>query len=345
MPRAEQTLNDLGWLERILLVLAFGPEPKNWSPFAHRLTEWRFWEQPDGEKIVVFKHNRLLTSEQKLGATPYPQSVAIDPKTKGRYPIDTSADAITHSSRIWNGTYSGEPLQMGRVDKITGQEMFRPVSYGYAEYGVHKNVPAPGVPLPASFTYEHCGGPNIASDRHVIIVEPRSGAVHELIMFDDEAHDSAFSNQALGWGKWMDGVLIAGESSTATNTAIHTRLWDRTSRERGGHELGLVLGDYVGADGTLVEGPRAGDRYYLPAESPAYKAMVALGGECKAVAESANIYGLLIVDRNGYIDSPSNTVPGTKMKSPGIGIQWGAWQRDTNLDKLNIPVNQLWKVS
>ncbi len=331
MPRAQQTLDDVGWLERTLLRLFFGGAPWAWSPQAHKMTGWRFWAQPDGEVLPLYK-DRDEVADVEFADQPYPESVAIDPNTKARYPIDTTDDAICYSVDLWMGTYNGEPVQVGHPGR------YRTVTYGYAEYGVHKIAPA--VPVPVGDVL-HCGDPNIASDRHAIILDPNTGEVHELIQYDEHAPDTAVTNQALGWGKWKDGRLVEGESSTATNTAIHTRLWDRTSADQGGHELGFVLGDYVGADGTLVEGPHAGDWYYLPSSSESYRAMVALGGECAAVARAANKYGLRLVDRSGYADVSGNLVPGRKMKMPAIGIQWGAWARSTNLGRLEIAVHDL----
>lgn len=342
MPRANTDFNSLPWWDwrKISNGILWGFDVNNWSALAHKMTKWEYWPQPDGEKITLFKIKTKVSEVPAASTVPW-QEAAHRNRDGERVTIPAlSAGIIGYFTGLWEGTYGGEPVQMGARDK-SNVPMYRAATYGYAEYGDHFMVPDPGLPLPASGRYEHCGGPNIASDRHVNIVDPASGNVHELIQFDDTAPDTPISNQALAWGLWSpDGKLLRGTASTATGTSITSMLWDRTSRERGGHRLGLVTADYVGADGTLTEGPIAGEIYYLPRDSASYKAMKALGGECAAIADALADYGCLLCDRNGYGDSDNRT-PGKLPKAPAVGIQWGAWARNTNLDKLRIPLSEL----
>lgn len=340
MPRANTDFNSLPFFTKLGLGILFGFDPNSWSPWAHKVTKWEYWPQPDGEKIELYKVRTKVSEIPSSSTTPWQEAAHLNSQGERVTVPALAAGAIGYFVGLWEGTYGGEPIQMGARDK-NNTPMYRQVTYGYAEYGDHFHVPSPGLPLPASGRYEHCGGPNVASDRHVSIVDPASGCVHELIQFDDAAPDTAFSNQALAWGLWgQDGRLLMGTASTATGTSITSMLWDRTSRERGGHRLGLVTADYVGADGTLTEGPLAGEIYYLSRDSASYKAMKALGGECAAIADALADFGCLLCDRSGYEDSDNKT-PGKKPKAPAIGIQWGSWSRNTNLDKLRIPLSEL----
>lgn len=341
MPRANTDFNSLPWYDwrKISNGILWGFDVNYWSPLAHKMTKWEYWPQPDGERIELFKVRTKVSEIPSSSTVPWQESAYRNAQGERVVVPDMATGVVAYFTGLWEGTYLGEPVQMGAKDK-NNMPMYRPATYGYAEYGDHFQVPSPGLPLPASGRYEHCGGPNIASDRHVNIVDPVDGSVHELIQFDDTVADTPLNNQALMWGQWKDGKLLRGNASTATGTSITSMLWDRTSKDRGGHRLGLVTADYKGADGTLTEGPVAGEIYYLPRDSASYKAMKALGGECAAIADALADFGCLLCDRNGYADSDNRT-PGKKPKAPAVGIQWGAWARNTNLDKLRIAVSDL----
>jgi len=334
MPVANKDFGAEPFWTRFFLSMFYGGNPDYWSETAHRNTGWEFWKQPDGEMVPVWKDRTLVGASIK-DSFEFPTSTFVDIATNKSYVVDTTKDVFKHSSSLWMGSYNGEPMQYAKVEN--GILITRSVSYGYPWF---QNQYA-NVPLPASGRYEHCGGPNVASDRHVCIFDPVTREVHELIQFDEHAPDTPVTNQALGWGVWKDGVLVEGDSVTATETAISSVIWDRNSRNAP-HRLGMVLSDYVGADGTLTNGPEAGGIFYLPSESESYKAMFALGGECAALAKAASDYGIKLFDRSGYgSETINNGAPVRKTKTPTIVTQWGAWNRTTNLDKLHIRLHDL----
>lgn len=332
MPRANRTLDQDNWLTRMWLTFLYGPNTWAWSEFAHRATNWEYWLQPDGEVVPLWK-NREKLNHNLIKSVQFPTSMATNSLTKEVYQIQTKNDAITWSTKLWMGSYNGEPVQMAKIEN--GKSVLRSVSHGYSwnqnQYAM--------VPVPESGVYLHCGDPNVANDRHSAIYDPSTGYVHELIQFDDKAPDTPFTNQALGWGMFKNGSLLDGDSVTATGNSITAHLWDRTSFTNP-HKIGFTLGDYQGADGTLTSGPQAGGTFFLSDKSESYQEMVRIGGECAAIAKAAHAHGLLLIDRSGYTDS-SNSNPGTKMVSPSINIQYGAWMRSTNLDQLKIKVHDL----
>ena len=335
MPTANKVLQNEPFMTRFWLTLLYGPNPDFWSEFAHRATGWEYWKQPDGELVPMWKDRTKLPILSKT--EPYPSSYGINANTKERYLIKTEHHTIGAAMGLWQGTYGGEPVQMAKVEN--GKTVFRSVSYGYSwNQDLYAQVPVTQNPV------QHCGGPNVASDRHVCIYDPNSGEMHELIQYDEVVGDTIFNNQALGWVKFKDGKKIAGTNATASGESITGMMWDRDSR-LDLHRLGLILGDYVGADGSLESGPKINDIYVLPADSPSYKAMVKLGGECAAIAVAANTYGLKVVDRSGYDDPGStHTAPGKNMRAPGLWIQWGSWYRTTNINSLNIKLHELRRI-
>lgn len=325
---AQQTLESQNFLTRAFLTLFFGPDPKLWSEAAHKFTKWVYWDQPDGEAVTCWKDRSLSVQRGFLSKmVPWPKAFGKRNGVEVEVAIDQQRLGFT--TDIWEGTYQGEPIQMGTTK-------MRPISYGYISFGVKKFAE---IPFPASGKYIHCGDPNIASDRHVMVVHPVTGEVYEAIQFDENAPENPLTNKALGFTRWKDGGQVEGGTSNATNSPMHGFLWGFNSAANP-HSLGLVLPDYVGADGTLTQGPAAGDWGFLPAESESYKAMVALGGECEAIAKAANKHGFKIVDRSGYLDAP-NTVVGTKLRPSIFWIQWGSYWRKTNIAKLNIPLTDL----
>lgn len=335
MPAAQKKLENEPFWTRLWLTMLWGGNTAYWSPLAHRNTGWEFWVQPDGENVPMWKLRRSV-DEATVNSVPYQNSIATNPNTKEQYKLPTESHVLAHSSSIWAGTYNGEPVQSAKVEN--GRTVFRSVSYGYPwQQNKYARVPVTKDPV------LHCGDPNWASDRHANIYDPSTGDMHELISYDENVADTPVSNQALGWGRWNNGVLVEGEAATATGNSITSTLWDRDSITDP-HTLGFVTFDYEGADGTPgFKGPVAGALYFLPTNSPSYKAMYALGGECRAVVQAMNKHGVLLQDRSGYgyDDAPDNTAPGKAAKTPGLGIQWGAWTRTTNLHLLKVSVHDL----
>lgn len=326
MPVANKTLDQDPFFTRLLLSIIHGSNPDYWSELSHKVTGWEYWKQPDGESLALPKNK--VTVDRNSKTSPYPKSVLKSP-TGVDYIVDTTKDAIRYSSKIWMGTYRGEPVQIANV--VSGKVVTRSVSYGYHwNQDLYAEVPVVAGRL------EHCGGPNVSSDRHVCIYDPVNGVVHELCQYDEFATDTPVTNQALSWAKFRNGKMIEGTAVTATSESITYHMWDRNSRASGGHRLGFIVGDYVGADGTLTSGPKAGGLLVLPKESESYRKMTALGGECAAVVDALSVFGARIVDRSGYSDSAQ-----TRMKAPDIWTQWGSWTRTTNLDLLNILVHDL----
>lgn len=335
MPTANKDLESEPFFTKFFLRLMYGANPDYWSEFAHKSTGWEYWKQPDGEELPIWKDRTTIPLLFK--SEPLPKSVATNPTTKIDYNIPTEDDILVAGLGLWQGTYGGEPVQIAKVEN--GKTVYRSVSYGYQwSQDLYAQVPV------TKNRVEHCGGPNVASDRHVCIYDPIADEMHELIQYDEAITDTIFTNQALGWVKFKNGKKIDGTTVTASGESITGKMWDRNSHVYP-HRLGLILGDYVGGDGTLTSGPAINDLLYLPNDSDSYKSMVKLGGECAAIAKTANTHGLKIVDRSGYSDpGATNTTPGKRPKAPSIWIQWGAWYRTTNINSLKIRLHDLRRV-
>lgn len=248
---------------------------------------------------------------------------------------------ITWESRITSDHtvgYRGKPQADGVMTGLPmqwGVSTLRSVTWGWAKYGqIGANDPKfkGKIPHPKSGWYWLTGTPVPMFDRGAIVREPHltKKIFHELVQFDPFQAENYISNQALTWGKFEDMVLVDGKASSATNTPIHPYVWTPWSKENP-HRMSLVVDDYIGADGELAEGGPgviAGSLVMLDPNSKSYKDMVALGGECEAIARAAATMGCLVADR--MVGS------GATAKDPAIRIQPGSQWGTTNISKLKI---------
>lgn len=223
-----------------------------------------------------------------------------------------------------SGVAAGTPMQLGT-------DVFRTVWWG-GGYGKSEQFRAT-IPKPRLGRYWVTGYPVPMFDRRCIIAG-NDGSVHELIQFDQDAPKRApgLPQQALGYGRWRDGVLVEGRTITASDLPGHMYVWGPGSAAAP-HQQGLVVADYQGGkDGQLTRGPVCGAWYALDPLSESYRQMIALGGECAARARALAELGCRITDRNGGSGGPN------------LLTQAGAWTAATNLHLFRVPLSDLRRV-
>lgn len=276
---------------------------------ADKLTNYQYWTIPLAENIDPPRIRVRVSPDGPINWESEVVDLYVD--FRGRPMAD--------------GTMTGNTAQLGTAT-------FRSLTWGYAIWGqIGATNPEykTRIPRPLSGWYWITGHPRPAYDEGCIIKEPHptQTIIHELVQFDPNQPENIFSNQALTWGKWVDGQLVEGKSSSATGGCISTYLWTPWSRENP-HRLSMVVWDYIGADGTYVDkGVEAGRIVMLDPNSDSYKNMVALGGECAAIAKAAAEYGVLVADRRVGVTTPG---------SASFRIQPGAQWSSTNLSQLKI---------
>lgn len=308
----------------------FGADPDKWELWKHKATGWQYWYAPFCEMVDVPK-DRLRVDPSTTLPFPMPRAVLPD-GTVREFP--QMAEQIMTPGNVFgaspDGVGGGRPMQNGTTD-------MRPLSWGYKEWGRREET---AIPKPVSGWYWTEGHPNPYFDRHGIVVAT-NGDVHEMIQLDPNApFDSAFVNQALSWGAWRDKQLMAGRPVTAAGLPMHPYVWTPWSKNDP-HRMSIVVGDYVGGDGTLSEGLRCGDIVQLDNASPSYAAMRSLGGECQAVAEALVTYGAVVMDRNGYTDISGNSKTGTNLNRPSIKVQTSRHWVTSNIRSLKIRLGDL----
>lgn len=281
---------------------------------ADRMTNYQFWTIPPAEDVDP---PRIRTQVVPNGP------IVWEPAITDQYVINYRGKPQT------DGVMTGTPMQWGLIEK------FRSVTWGWAKYGeigARDLKFKAKIPNPKTGWYWITGTPLPMYDRGAIIREPHQTkrVFHELVQFDPNQVENYISNQALTWGKFEDGVLVAGRHSSATNTPIHPYVWTPTSKDNP-HRTSIVVDNYKGADGDLnPDGPGviAGSIVMLDPSSPSYKEMIALGGECAAIAEAAATMGCVVADR----------IMGdhTVAKYPAMRIQPGAQWAKTNINQLKI---------
>lgn len=302
----------------------FGSNPDRWEDWKHRATNYQYWTPPYCEMVTVPKCRIRIDPAASI---PFPEARAVlsDGSIRVVAMADLEATAGNVTGASPEGVGGGRPMQ-------EGTEIMRRLSWGYREWGQRNETE---IPMPKSGWYWSEGYPNPYFDRHCAVVAP-NGEVHEMIQLDPNApFGSSLVNQALGWGKWRDQELIDGRPVTAVGAPMHPYVWTPWSRQDP-HRLSLVVGDYVGADGTLSEGLPAGAVVMLDNASPSYFAMRSLGGECAAVAEALVTYGALVIDRNGYTDVAGNAKTGTTMSKPALHVQPSRHWVGSNIRSLKI---------
>jgi hypothetical protein len=276
---------------------------------ADRLTNYKYWTIPMAENIDPPRVRDRVSPDGRINWEPEVVDLYVD--FRGRPMSD--------------GVMTGNAAQLGA-------STFRSLTWGWAIWGQIGALDPKyktKIPLPKRGWYWITGHPVPSYDKGCIITEPHptQKIIHELVQFDPSQPENAISNQALAWGKWVDGELVAGESSSATGGSISTYLWTPWSKENP-HRISIVVWDYIGADGTYVDkGVEAGRLIMLDPNSESYKNMVALGGECAAIAKAAAEFGVLVADRRVGVTTPQG---GSFRIQPG-----GQWQ-STNLSQLKI---------
>jgi hypothetical protein len=278
---------------------------------ADKLTKYQYWTIPMAENID-------------------PPRIRDRVSPDGPINWETGAEdfIIDHRSTVMkDGVLTGIPAQWGTTQ-------MRSLTWGYAiwgQIGALRPEYKTRIPRPASGWYWVTGHPVPSFDEGCIVREPHATQtiIHELIQFDPFAQENIATNQALGWGKWVDGVLVEGRSVSATRDSVSKYLWTPWSSQNP-HRLSMVVWNYIGADGDLVdEGVEAGRVVMLDPNSESYKNMVALGGECEAIAKAAAEFGVLVADIKG----PS---PEGNPRAASFRIQPGAQWLSTNIDKLEL---------
>jgi len=225
-----------------------------------------------------------------------------------------------------DGVMTGTPIQWGTDKK-------RSLTFGYAEYG---NIGALNpayktkIPLPKLGWYWITGHPVPMFDKICMIREPHPTDViiHEMIQFDHYQPENNISNQALDWGKFVNGVSVEGETISATKQSVSNHLITPWVQEKP-HRPSMIVRNYIGADGpntgiTLTEetgGIRAGSLVMLDPNSDSYKSMIAKGGVCATIAQMCVDYGVLVADIGN---------------SMGFRIQPGAQWKNTNISEMQI---------
>ena len=265
---------------------------------ADRMTNYQYWTIPPAENVDPPRITNTVSAVGDIS-----------------WPLWQIGQMINFTGKpMKDGVMTGRSMQWGTSTQRT-------ISWGYKEYGYKYFTKLPN---PKTGWYWVTGHPVPMYDRHCIVREPSAtGKVfHEMIQLDPFIDpNSIISNNALGWGRFVDGKIVDGTYSTAPDIAAHPYVWTPWSKENP-HRLAFTVTDYEGADGDLVgEGVKAGSLVMLDPESPSYKNMVALGGECKLIAEAVAKYGAIVIDRGG---TPSFAIQ--------PGSQWGA----TNINRLSI---------
>lgn len=282
--------------------------------FVRAATGWRGFAIPAGEHIDCPKARELVaapTMDADWGPLAHQSIGRLDVH---RIPPD--------------GVCSGTPMQLG------AQSLTRTLWWG-GGYGRHEKNRAT-IPRPVLGRYWITGYPSPWFDRRCIIAA--GGDVHEIIQLDQDAPErpAGFPQQALGYGRWRDGVLVEGRTITASDLPGHMYVWGPGSA-RSPHQQGLVVDDYQGGkDGTLTTGPVCGGWYTLRPGSESHRRMIALGGECEARASALAAYGCRVIDRKvGTVGPP---------KQPHLLTQAGAWTAGTNLELFKVALADLQRV-
>ena len=289
-----------------------------WDRFVWSLRRWSGFPLPAGEHIDCHK----VRSEVQglLADVEWPAMLA-------HQHIDGQLGYVPGS-----GVGQGTPMQQGRVTT-------RSLTYG-GGYGKHESNRT-RIPLPVLGRYWLTGYPTPQFDRRCIIAGADPREVCEMVHLDEDLPEmpAGFPQQALQFGRFFDGELVEGSSSTATGLPVHPYCWGPRSSLHS-HTQALVVGDYVGADGRLSVGPRAGDWLALDPASASYRRMISAGGECASRAIALVVYGCRVIDRSGYADGEG----GSKPHGPKLHTQAGAWVAGTNLASFDVALSDLRRV-
>jgi hypothetical protein len=224
-------------------------------------------------------------------------------------------------SKPWDSSIPGLSAQYVSEFAALKQWTFGTTNYGYET----KLLPTPseiwveGMPRTRVLALQEAPG---AWDRHVIFVYPTR--VVEMIGVDSQKFtaEAAVEWSAGGVRAW--GMPKNWPSVCASGVQISKYLLTKASLSDP-HVLGIALGNYAGADGSLpadTEFPRCGQRVVLSSIP------TGLSGDARRVAEILSTHGAIIYDRNWAGKD------GTLLIQPGA--QW----RGSSLDVVgSIPLS------
>lgn len=156
-------------------------------------------------------------------------------------------------------------------------------------------------------------GASGAWDNHVLIVCPETREAWELIGVNAEI------NWCLRYGYWKDGKLVFGHSVVAGDIALTSVMWCPGDPD---HELGMVMNDYQGADGSKAPNsgwPRCGQKFRL--SEAAYQRLIKLQltAEQRRFVEILRNYGIRLFDRSGQ---GANSTPSAVVSIAQAGDAW-----------------------
>lgn len=270
---------------------------------ADRLTNYKYWTVPPAENVDPQRIKDVVTPGEAITLP------------------DFQKDQFVNAHRgkpMADGVMTGRPMQWGTNE-------LKRISWGYLIHGI-KNFGY--FPKPASGWYWKTGHPVPMYDRHCIVREPHptKRIFHETIQLDETLDpQNPLANNALGWGRFEDGVLVEGRHSTATDNAAHFYVWTPWSKADP-HRMSITVTNYDGADGDLKGiGIKAGSIVTLPTTSDGYKNMIALGGECEAIAKALATYGAVVIDRGG---------------TNGLAVQPGSQWQGTNIAQFRVKLSE-----
>jgi hypothetical protein len=279
---------------------------------ADRMTKYQYWTVPPAENVDPPRITRRVR--------PTGERVRWEAKT-----LNSSINGYRGTPGT-DGVMAGTPIQWGTDGR-------RSLTFGSAKDGLIGAVNPDyktRIPLPKLGWYWLTGHPVPMFDKICMVREPHPTDViiHEMIQLDPFQPENIFSNQALNWGKWVNGTLVEGGTISATRDSVSNHLITPWVQEKP-HRPSMVVRNYIGADGpnsgiTLTEetgGIRAGSIVMLDPESESYKSMIAKGGVCATIAQMCVDYGVLVAD-------VGNTM--------SFRVQPGAQWQNTNISQMYI---------
>lgn len=194
-------------------------------------------------------------------------------------------------SKPWDSSIPG--LSAQNVSEFTSLKQW---TFGTTDYGYEtKMIPTPseiwveGMPRTRVLAWQEAPG---AWDRHVIFVYP--SRVIEMIGVDSQrlTAEAAVEWSHAGVRSW--GCPKNWPSVCASGIQISKYMLTKGSLSDP-HVLGIALGNYAGADGSLpadTSFPRCGQRVVLSSVPNS------LTGDARRVAEILSIHGAIVYDRN-----------------------------------------------
>ena len=153
----------------------------------------------------------------------------------------------------WDKSITGIPVQ-----RVAPSAPLQTVTVNNTYTGTVRQVKVPRPPR--GFWVEGNPNPAGAWDCHVIVVCVETGEAWELIGFTEA------TSMALAAGHWRNGALVDGEPVCAANVQMSALL---SAPGDPSHRRGLVLTNYVGADGDKKPGtgwPACGDLLRQPVQ-------------------------------------------------------------------------------